>query len=302
MSSVGALVDRARPSTRAAGASRAVVMAARLAVGPVGRRRPDGSPGLEGPGPDPSARPGAGAPPRRTSSGRRHHAAHAAVEAHRGGARRPRAGRPRPSGPSTARRPGSRDARGQLPQSSAGKGNRVMGRNRPALARGARALDRGARDAGRRAVRDERPPPRRRVLAGPADLARDDLARTSPAGPGCAARGPRRRGRATGRRAARGPSAPVSVQSGAGAASGPEVRRDRLHRLAHDAVGEHHHRRPVALGELEGVATSSIASAMDAGASTGTLVVAVAVALGRLEVVALGRADAAEARARRASR
>ena len=82
----------------------------------------------------------------------------------------------------------------------------------------------------------------------------------------------------------------------------PEARLDRLHGLAHDPVGEDHHRGAVAFGDLEG-GRDQLDRLGDRGwGQYRHPVVAVAVALGGLEVVALRGLDAAQARARRASR
>ncbi len=76
-----------------------------------------------------------------------------------------------------------------------------------------------------------------------------------------------------------------------------EGQLDRFHGLAEDAVGEDHHRGPVALGELEGVGRQCHRLADRGGREHRGPVVAVTVALGGLEVVGLAGPDAAEPRA-----
>ena len=76
-----------------------------------------------------------------------------------------------------------------------------------------------------------------------------------------------------------------------------EVRRHRLHRLAQDPVGEQHHRRPVALGQHERRAHQLDRLTDRRRREHRHPVVAVAVALGRLEVVGLAGRDRPEPRA-----
>ena len=92
------------------------------------------------------------------------------------------------------------------------------------------------------------------------------------------------------------PSAPVRAQSAPGRGGSRNAQLDRLHRLAQDPVGEDDHRRPVALGQLEGVRRERHRLGDRGRREDRDPVVAVAVALDGLEVVGLARPDAAEAR------
>ena len=134
-----------------------------------------------------------------------------------------------------------------------GNGQRVIGRNSPTrspLVAG--PLDGRPGHPRGGAVGDHRDLGVVELLLGPADLALGDLGVRRLEPPVVAPRGPRA-ARLSERRTRGGrPSAPDRAQS-CGSSGGHSVdRHDRLHRLAHDPVGEDHDRRPVALGELEG--------------------------------------------------
>jgi hypothetical protein len=202
---------------------------------------------------------------------RRHQAAHSAVEGDRAAALD---GQPHVLDHLAGRQLDGQDAvqaaGSSRASSRSGNGQSVIGRNRPTLMPFSRAAGDGAAgDAGGRAVGDDRELGVLELPALPADLVaaisrylcwRARLRFSSTSGT---------RSIDLMIRAGR-PAAPVRAQSKAWRSGRPEAQFDRLHGLAEDAVGDEHDRRPVALRELEGVAISSMASPIEAGARTGT--------------------------------
>ena len=149
------------------------------------------------------------------------------------------------------------------------------------------SLDRRARDPRRRAVRDDDDLGVLEMLARPADLALGDRGelRLEPEVVTLEVLGQEmQRTHDASRPTVRPGELPASRLVGGIPIHGD----DRLHRLAHDPVGEDDDRRPVALGDLEGVGDELDRLGDRRRGEDRHAVVAVAVALRRLEVVRLG--------------